>query len=67
MSLQDPAVLTTDAVRQRLAVVEEACRALTSTAVAFDDSDRIFRDLAHIRTQMAETALRAAPRRGSNA
>jgi hypothetical protein len=52
MSSEDQAAVVADAIRQRLAVVEEACRALTSTVGAFGDPDRVFRDLAHVRTQI---------------
>jgi hypothetical protein len=52
MSTQDPVVIVADAVRERLAVVEAACHTLTSTAGVFRDLDRVYRDLAHMRTQI---------------
>jgi hypothetical protein len=52
MSSPDPAAILADTIRQRLAVVEEVCRALTSTVGTFGDPDKVFRDLAHMRTQI---------------
>jgi hypothetical protein len=48
---QDPNILA-DEVRERLAVVQGACQTITSAAGAFHDPDAVFRQLAHIRTQI---------------
>jgi hypothetical protein len=52
MNCQDPAMILADAVRERLAVIEAACRPLISTVGAFPDPDKVYRDLAHMRTQI---------------
>jgi hypothetical protein len=52
MTQQDPAMILADALRQRLAVVEAACHTLASTVGAFRDPDAVYRQLAHVRTQI---------------
>jgi hypothetical protein len=52
VSPQDPAMILADAVRQRLAVIGASCHTLTSTAGAFHDPDAVYRQLAHMRTQI---------------